>query len=73
VRAVTERPTPGFVVFRQENGGLWRLVGEAPRKPGLTARRARAQAVQDATGGTAKPGETYAAVLRSEWRVSLDL
>jgi hypothetical protein len=70
---VTDRPTPGFVVFHHEGGGLWRLVGEAPRKPGLTARRARAQAVQDATGGTAKPGETYAAVLRSEWRVSLDL
>jgi hypothetical protein len=70
---VPDRPTPGFVVFRHERGDLWRLVGEAPRKPGLTARRARAQAVQDATGGTAKPGETYAAVLRSEWRVSLDL
>lgn len=67
------RPSPGFVVFRQEDAGLWRLIGEVPRTPGLTARRARAKAVQDATEGAAKPGETYAAVLRSEWRVSLDL
>ena len=67
------RPSPGFVVLRHEGGELWRLIGEVPRRPGLTARRARAKAVQDATGGAAKPGETYAAVLRSEWRVSLDL
>jgi hypothetical protein len=26
----------------------------------------------DATEGKAKPGEVYAAILRSEWRVSLD-
>ena len=26
----------------------------------------------DATGGAAKAGEVYAAVLRSEWRVALD-
>jgi hypothetical protein len=69
----TPRPSPGFVVFRQEEDGLWRLIGEVPRTPGLPARRARAKAVQDATGGAAKPGERYAAVLRSEWRVSLDL
>jgi hypothetical protein len=70
---VERRPSPGFIVFRQEDGDLWRLVGEAPRRPGLTARLARARAVQDATGGAAKPEETYAAVLRSEWRVSLDV
>jgi hypothetical protein len=69
----TQRPSPGFVVFRREEDGLWRLIGEVPRTPGLPARRARAKAVQDATGGGVKPGETYAAVLRSEWRVSLDL
>ena len=60
-------------MLRQEESGLWRLIGEVPRTPGLTARRARAKAVQDATGDAARPGETYAAVLRSEWRVSLDL
>ncbi len=70
---MNDRPSAGFVVFRLEDGDRWRLVGEVARTPGLTARRARARAVQDATGGAAKPGETYAAVLRSEWRVSLDL
>ena len=50
----------------------WELVGEADRRPGYTARAARAQAVLDATGGTAKAGETYAAIPRSEWRVALD-
>ena len=33
----------------------------------------RRQAVLDATGGAAEPSERYAAVLRSEWRVALDL
>jgi hypothetical protein len=70
---MTSRPSPGFVVFRHEGGDRWRLIGDAPRTPGLTARRARARAVEVATGGNAKAGETYAAVLRSEWRVSLDI
>jgi hypothetical protein len=38
----------------------------------MTARAARAQAILDATKGKATPGEVYAAVLRSEWRVALD-
>lgn len=71
--SVNARPTPGFVVLRQEKDDLWRLIGEVPRTPGLTARRARARAVEDATNGKAEPGETYAAVLRSEWRVALDI
>jgi hypothetical protein len=64
---------PGFVVLQEIGEGTWRMVGEAERLPGRTARAARAQAVLDATGGRAKPGEVYAAVLRSEWRVALDL
>jgi hypothetical protein len=64
---------PGFVVLRQVGERTWQLVGEVERRPGQTARAARAQAVRDATGGEAKPGEVYAAVLRSEWRISLDL
>ena len=43
------------------------------RQPGLPARAARAQAVHDATLGLAKPGEVYAAILRSEWRIAFDL
>ena len=58
------------MVLRQVGEDRWQLVGEAHRRPGLTARAARAQAIQDATGGTAKAGEHYKAVLRSEWRIA---
>ncbi len=63
---------PGFVVLRQTDGDRWQLLGEAARKPGLTARAARTQAILDVTQGGAKAGEVYAAVLRSEWRVARD-
>jgi len=74
---MTDRPrkkpsAPGFVVLRQIGADTWQLLGELPRKRGLPARAARKQAVLDATGGSAKPAEVYAAVLRSEWRVALD-
>ena len=65
-------PAPGFVVLREVGEGRWKLLGEFERKPGMTARTARSQAILDATKGTAKAGEVYAAVLRSEWRVALD-
>jgi hypothetical protein len=63
---------PGFVVLRQLPNGKWELLGEVARRRGLPARAARSQAILDATGGRAKQGETYAAVLRSEWRVAQD-
>jgi hypothetical protein len=63
---------PGFVVLRLVEGNSWQLLGEAERKRGLPARAARSQAIVDASDGTARPGEVYAAVLRSEWRVALD-
>ena len=63
---------PGYVVLRKVDADRWELVGEAERRPGQTARKARAQAIADATGGKAEPGEVYAAVLRSEWRIALD-
>ena len=63
---------PGYVVLRQVSRDHWQLVGEANRRPGQTARKARAQAVLDATGGKAESGEVYAAVLSSEWRIALD-
>jgi hypothetical protein len=69
-RTATTRP--GFVVLHEVGEGRWRLVGEADRKPGRTAKAARAQAILDATGGKAKQGEVYAAVLRSEWRIARD-
>ena len=73
--AETKRPAtakPGYVVFRQIREGDWRLVGEADRMPGHTARAARAQAIRDATGGKAKDGEIYAAVLGGGWRIALE-
>jgi hypothetical protein len=63
---------PGYFVFRKIRDDDWRLVGEADRWPGHTARAARAQAIQDATAGEAKDTEEYAAVLRSEWRIALE-
>jgi len=63
---------PGFVVLRQVGDDTWQRVGEVPRRAGLPARKARAQAVLDATGGVAAAGDPYAAVLRSEWRIALD-
>jgi hypothetical protein len=63
---------PGYVVLRKVGDDTWDLVGEVERRPGQTARKARAQAIADATGGKAQPGEVYAAVLRSEWRIALD-
>jgi hypothetical protein len=63
---------PGFVVLRELPNGRWEMLGEVKRTRGLTARAARTRAILDATGGKAREGETYAAVLRSEWRVALD-
>jgi hypothetical protein len=60
------------VVLRRVGEDRWQLLGEFERKPGATARAARTQAILDATGGEAKAGEVYAAVLRSEWHVALD-
>lgn len=63
---------PGFVVLRELPNGRWELVGEVPRRRGLTARAARSRAILDVTDGRAKTGEGYAAVLRSEWRIAQD-
>jgi hypothetical protein len=60
------------VVLRQLGKDEWQLLGEVRRKRGLPARAARTQAILDATNGTAKSGEVYAAVLRSEWRIATD-
>ena len=67
-----EPSRPGFVVLRRVDEDQWELLGEFERKPGLTARAARSQAILEATGGRARAGEDYAAVLRSEWRIARD-
>ena len=63
---------PGFVVLHQMPNGQWKMLGEVPRKRGLTVRAARSQAILDATKGAAKAGEVYAVILRSEWRIAMD-
>jgi len=63
---------PGFVILHQLSDGHWQMLGEVPRKRGLTARAARSQAILDATKGKAKAGEVYAAILKSEWRLAMD-
>ena len=70
--ADTTSSAPGFYVFRRVGDDRWQLIGEAARRPGLTARKARARAIADAIGGEPDPGEVYAAVLRSEWRIALE-
>ena len=52
--------------------GEWPLVGEAARRPGLSARRVRAAAGRDAASGDDQLGAVYAAILRSEERISLE-
>jgi hypothetical protein len=63
---------PSFVVLRRATDGRWDLLGEVVRRRGLPARAARSAAIAEATGGAAVAGETYAAVLRSEWRIAMD-
>jgi hypothetical protein len=69
---VPEPSRPGFVVLRRVDEDRWELLGEFERKLGLTARAARSQAILEATGGRARAGGDYAAVLRSEWRIARD-
>lgn len=64
---------PGFVVLRRGDDGRWDLLGEVARPRGMPARAARSAAIMEVTGGAAVAGETYAAVLRSEWRIAMDV
>lgn len=58
---------PGYVVLRRVGEDLWQLIGDADRRPGLSAKASRAQAIEDATGGSAVSGEDYRVLPRSEW------
>jgi hypothetical protein len=62
----------GYVVLQQVGGADWRIVGEADRRPGLPARKSRAQAVRDVMGREREAGEIFAVLPRSEWRNGLD-
>jgi hypothetical protein len=59
-------------VLRRAGRDGWRLIGEVDRRPGLPARKSRAQAVRDAIGREQKAGEVFAVIPRSEWRAGLD-
>jgi hypothetical protein len=63
---------PAYVVLRRVAKDTWKVIGEVERKPGQTARVARAQAIHDATRGRARPDEEYRAVLRSEWKIAAE-
>jgi hypothetical protein len=69
---MTQPSHGGYVVLQQVSAAEWRLVGEPDRRPGLPARKSRAQAVSDAIGRDKEPGEVFAVVPRSEWRTGLD-
>jgi hypothetical protein len=59
----------GYVVFREIEPGLWRMIGAVDHRPGLAMRAERARAVQDATGG-ADPGDgVYAALHKDQWHL----
>jgi hypothetical protein len=64
------RGAGGYVVLREAGAGRWVVVGDVDRRPGLTARKSRVQAVRDAIGREPAEGEVYAAVPRSEWRMA---
>ena len=69
-----EKPSgPAYVVLRRVADGRYELVGEARRRPGLTARAARAQAVRDVAGEEPGAGDAYAVILRSEWKIAFEL
>lgn len=61
---------PSFMVLRRKSDDTWVVLGTVRRRPGMTAQAARTQAILEATGGTAKAGEVYAAVLSSEWHIA---
>ena len=61
-----------YVVLQQLRPEEWRVLGEIGRRPGLPARRSRAQAVRDVLGREPREDETFAVLPRSEWRLGLD-
>jgi hypothetical protein len=69
---VSAPPHGGYIVLLQTGPDEWRVVGEADRRPGLPARRSRAQAVRDASGREPRDDEVFAVLPRSEWRNALD-
>lgn len=63
----------GYIVLRQAETSHWVVVGDVDRRPGLTARNSRIQAVTAAIARQPAADEVYAALPRSEWRVARQL
>jgi hypothetical protein len=61
-----------YVVLQQVGADEWRVAGEAARRPGLPARKSRAQAIRDVLGREPNDDETFAVLPRSEWELGLD-
>lgn len=61
------------MVMLEAEAGHWVMVGDVDRRPGLSARNSRVQAVRDAIGREPAGDEIYAALPRSEWRVARQL
>ena len=53
----------GYVVFQQRREDDWRILGEVDRRPGLPARKARAQAIRDVLGREPRDSEVFAVLL----------
>ena len=62
----------GYIVLQRREGDDWRVLGDVDRRPGLPARRSRAQAVRDVLGREPTRDEAFAVLPRSEWRLALD-
>ena len=60
-----------YVVFQKVGENDWRVVGETARRPGMPARKSRAQAIRDAIGREPFTNEAFAVLQRSEWRNAL--
>jgi hypothetical protein len=61
-----------YVVLQQVGSDEWRVVGEVGRRPGLPARKSRAQAVRDVLGREPREDETFTVLPRSEWQLGHD-
>jgi len=59
----------GYMVFREEEPGLWKLAGDVDYQPGLTARAERIRAVTDVVGAERPARAGYAALPRDQWHV----
>ena len=61
-----------YVVYQKVGENDWPVVGETARRPGMPARKSRAQAIRDAIGREPFTNEAFAVLQRSEWRNALD-